>query len=124
MIRKLGEYRWVGIYDVGPEFISIVGWSGLGAPEYPISPTNEGLSGAAIQSRKTVIVGNVRMDSRYLTTFPSTVSEIIVPVMSPGDGKVIGTVSVESNLVDAFSPNDQKMIEQCAEAALPLWLLK
>ena len=23
MIRKLGEYRWVGIYDVGPEFISI-----------------------------------------------------------------------------------------------------
>ena len=64
------------------------------------------------------------MDSRYLTTFPSTVSEIIVPVISPGDGKVIGTVSVESNLVDAFSPSDQKMIEQCAEAALPLWLLK
>jgi putative methionine-R-sulfoxide reductase with GAF domain len=46
-----------------------------------------------------------------------------VPVLSPGDARVIGTVDVESDLANAFSERDQQMIEQCAEAALGLWLL-
>jgi putative methionine-R-sulfoxide reductase with GAF domain len=32
-------------------------------------------------------------------------------------------VDVESERANAFSASDQQMIEQCAEAALPLWLL-
>jgi putative methionine-R-sulfoxide reductase with GAF domain len=71
-----------------------------------------------------MIVGDVRTDPRYLATFGSTLSEIIVPVLSPGGGNVIGTVDVESDKVNAFSTRDQQMIEQCAQAALPLWLLR
>jgi putative methionine-R-sulfoxide reductase with GAF domain len=70
-----------------------------------------------------VVVGDVRNDPRYLTAFGSTLSEIIVPVLSPGDARVIGTVDVESERADAFSERDQQMIEQCAQAALGLWLL-
>jgi len=65
----------------------------------------------------------VRNDPRYLTAFASTVSEIIVPVLAPGGDRVIGTVDVESEQVNAFGPRDQQRIEQCAQAALPLWLL-
>ncbi|MGC2422695.1 MAG: GAF domain-containing protein [Candidatus Acidiferrales bacterium] len=122
LIRKLGEYRWVGVYDVGAELVSIIAWSGPSAPEYPSFPATEGLTGAAIQQKRAVIVGDVRNDPRYLTAFGSTLSEIIVPVLSP-DGRVIGTVDVESERANAFSASDQQMIEQCAEAALPLWLL-
>ena len=43
----------------------------------------------AIQEKKAVIVGDVRTNPRYLTAFGSTLSEIIVPVLSP-DGRVIG----------------------------------
>ncbi len=124
MIRKLGEYRWVGVYDVTADQVSIIAWSGPGAPEYSTFPVSEGLTGAAIEQKRAVIVGDVRNDARYLTAFGSTVSEIIVPVLAPGQERVIGTVDVESEHANAFSARDQQMIEQCAQAALPLWLLR
>ena len=124
LIRKLGDYRWVGIYDVGSENVAIIAWSGDNAPENSSFPLSTGLTGAAVQKKRAVIVGDVRTDPRYLATFGSTLSEIIVPVLSPGGGNVIGTVDVESDKVNAFSTRDQQMIEQCAQAALPLWLLR
>jgi GAF domain-containing protein len=124
MIRKLGDYRWVGIYDVGAETVSAIAWSGAGAPEHPSFAVSQGLTGAAIQEKRAVIVGDVRTDPRYLTAFGSTLSEIVVPVLSPAGGHVIGTVDVESDQLNAFSATDQQMIERCAEAALPLWLLR
>ncbi|HEX4074278.1 MAG TPA: GAF domain-containing protein [Candidatus Acidoferrales bacterium] len=122
LIRKIGDYRWVGVYEVGAEDVSIMGWSGPGAPEHSTFAVTEGLTGAAIAEKKAVVVGDVRKDPRYLTAFGNTVSEIIVPVMSP-DGRVIGTVDVESEKADAFSARDRQTIEQCAEAAKLLWLL-
>ncbi len=123
MIQKLGEYRWVGVYDVGAEKVSILGWSGPGAPEHPTFPVGRGLTGAAIAQKQAVVVGDVRNDPRYLTAFGSTLSEMIVPMLHPGDGRVIGTVDVESERVNAFTARDRDLIEQCARAALPLWLL-
>jgi L-methionine (R)-S-oxide reductase len=122
-IRKLGEYRWVGIYDVGAEEVSILAWSGPAAPELSKFPASKGLTGAAIGEKKTVIVGDVRNDARYLTAFGSTLSEIIVPVLAPGGG-VVGTVDVESEHANAFTDRDGEMIEQCIAAALPLWLIR
>lgn len=124
LVRKLGDYRWVGVYDVDEQNVSILGWSGPGAPAHPTFPIAEGLTGAAIREKKAVIVGDVRSDPRYLTAFGSTQSEIIVPVLAPGSARVMGTVDVESERVNAFSDADQKMIEQCAQAALPLWLIR
>lgn len=124
LIRKLGDYRWVGVYDVGAENVSIIAWSGPSAPENPTFPVAKGLSGAAIQQRKAVVVGDVRNDPRYLTAFANTLSEIIVPVLAPGEERVIGTIDVESEQANAFGHRDQQMIEQCAQAALPLWLLR
>ncbi len=122
-VQKLGGYRWVGVYDVGPETVSVIAWSGPGAPEHPSFPASQGLTGAAIEQKKTVIVGDVIGEPRYLTSLGNTLSEIIVPVLSP-DGRVIGTIDAESERANAFSARDQQMIEQCAEAALPLWLLR
>lgn len=122
-IRKLGEYRWVGIYDVGAEEVSILAWSGPGAPEFSKFPASKGLTGAAIEQKKTVIAGDVRNDARYLTAFGSTLSEIIVPVLSPS-GAVIGTVDVESDRANAFTDRDDEIIRQCVAAALPLWLIR
>jgi putative methionine-R-sulfoxide reductase with GAF domain len=123
-IQKLGQYRWVGVYDVGAESVSIIAWSGPSAPAHPSFPASKGLTGTAIEQKRSVIVGDVRNDPRYLTAFGNTLSEIIVPVLDPSGEHVIGTVDVESERANAFGPQDQRMIEQCAEAALPLWLLR
>ncbi len=122
-IRKLGNYRWVGVYDVSGEEVAILAWSGPGAPEHTKFSVGEGLTGAAIAEKKTVIVGDVRNDARYLTAFGSTLSEIIVPVLSPSGG-VIGTVDVESERANAFTSRDSDMIQQFIGAALPLWLIR
>jgi putative methionine-R-sulfoxide reductase with GAF domain len=123
LVRKLGDYRWVGVYDVGAENVSILAWSGPGAPEYPTFAISQGLTGAAIREKRAIVAGDVRNDPRYLPTFGSTLSEMIVPVLAPGEDRVIGTVDVESERANAFGPRDEQMIEQCAQAALALWLL-
>lgn len=124
LVRKLGDYRWVGVYDVDAETVSIIGWNGPGAPAHPTFPASRGLTGAAIKERKAVNVGDVRSDPRYFPAFSDTISEIIVPVLDPSGERVIGTVAVESERANAFGPSDQRMIEQCAQAALPLWLIR
>jgi putative methionine-R-sulfoxide reductase with GAF domain len=124
LVSKLGAYRWVGIYDVGAESVNILAWYGLEAPAHPSFSANEGLTSVAIQEKRAVICNDVRAEPRYLTTFAGTLSDIIVPVISPGGGHVIGTIEVESDRADAFSSRDREVIEQCAESALPLWLLR
>ena len=121
-IHDIGRYRWVGIYDVGHEVVSILAYDGPGAPAFPQFPVTKGLTAAAIREKKTVIVGDVLTDSRYLTAFGSTRSEMIVPVIDQNTGAVVGTIDVESENPNAFSDRDQIMLERCAEAARPLWI--
>jgi putative methionine-R-sulfoxide reductase with GAF domain len=49
------------------------------------------------------MVGDVSKDPRYPTAFGSTRSEIIVPIVGRAGRKVVGTIDVESENVDAFS---------------------
>ena len=121
LIRNAHDYRWVGIYDVTEQEIGVIGWSGEGAPTVPRFPVTQGLNGAAVASRSTVIVNDVANDPRYLTTFGNTQAEIIVPVIQPDTGKVVGTIDVESAHKDAFGNEDRTLLEACARMILPLW---
>ena len=96
--------------------------SGPDAPEYPTFPLTRGLTGAAIASRKTVNVGNVGADPRYLTTFDSTKSEIIVPVFDTKGRNIVGAIDVESEISNAFSADVQTLLETCSEISRPLWI--
>ena len=82
LIRSAGNYRWVGLYDVDHAggLVRNVTWSGPGAPAHPTFPVSKGLSSAAIAQKQIVNVGEVTADPRYLRTFGTTRSEIIVPV--------------------------------------------
>lgn len=121
-LRQLRTYRWVGIYDVGEAEVRIIAWSGPGAPEYPAFPIQKGLTGQAIQRRGTVLSNDVLSDPHYLTAFSSTQSEIIVPIISRKTGKVVGTVDVESVRKNAFSPEEQALLEAFAKEIRLLWI--
>jgi GAF domain-containing protein len=78
------------------------------------------LGGAAVSTRRSVVVGDVTRDRRYLTTFGTTRSEMVVPVCDC-DGAVTGLIDVESALVDAFGDSDRTALEACARAVGPLF---
>ena len=118
-IRRYGDYRWVGIYDVGRDEIAVVGWDGPAAPTHPRFPRTAGLCGAAVASRRAVVVGDVATDERYLTTHASTRSEIVVPVFA--SGVAVGLIDVESAQPDAFGADDEQLLERCAALISPLW---
>lgn len=119
-IRKAGEYRWVGIYAVGPEEISVIGWSGPAPPAHPRFPKDRGLCGAAAASGRTVVVEDVTKDPRYLKTLDGTRSEMVVPVKR-STGDVVGLIDVESDREDAFTPLDLRLLEGYASVVAGLW---
>ncbi|HZD69956.1 MAG TPA: GAF domain-containing protein [Actinomycetes bacterium] len=121
VIRRAGGYRWVGIYDVSDQLVVNLAWSGPAAPAHPVFPVTQGLTSTAISTRATVLVGDVTADERYLEALGDTRSESIVPVLDPVDGRVIGTLDVESQRRAAFGPADQQALERAAAALLPLW---
>jgi putative methionine-R-sulfoxide reductase with GAF domain len=120
IICRVGSYRWVGLYDVGPVEISVIGWHGPSPPTHPRFPRSQGLNGAAAASGTAVIVQDVSTDTRYLPTIGGTQAEMIVPVKA-SDGRVVGTIDVESERANAFTEADRALLEECGKVLEPLW---
>jgi putative methionine-R-sulfoxide reductase with GAF domain len=89
-------------------------WSGPAAPAYPDFPIDQGLTGAAIRSRSSVVSNNAANDPRHLTNQQSTGSELIVPVLR--EGTVVGTLDIEDPSSNAFDDEDQTLFELLAAA--------
>jgi GAF domain-containing protein len=119
-VREAGNYRWVGLYDVGPAEITAIAWTGSVSPAFPSFPVSQGLNGAAAASGKPVIVQDVSQDPRWLTTFGSTRAEAIFPVLGVG-GTVVGTIDVESDRIGAFGPDDEALLDEAARVLRPFW---
>ena len=123
-IRDSGPYRWVGIYDVDSlrGIVSNIAWCGPAAPAYPVFPITKGLTSRAISGKETINVGNVASDPNYLTALETTRSEIIVPVLGAARDRVIGTIDVESERVNAFDSDAQALLEECARLLENFWI--
>jgi GAF domain-containing protein len=119
-IKAARAYRWVGLYDVTPEEVVAIAWTASDPPAYPRFSVTKGLSGAAVATRKPAVVQDVTTDSRDLTAFGSTRAEAIFPVAV--NGRIVGTMDVESDRVNAFGPEDEEFLKTCAVILTPLWL--
>jgi GAF domain-containing protein len=124
-IREDGNYRWVGLYDVdyAAGMVANIAWSGPDAPAFPTFPITKGLTSRAIATKKTVNVGDVLSETSYLTALDSTRSEIVVPVLD-GGGNVVGTIDVESAMVNAFDSLSQQRLEEVARRFASFWLAR
>jgi len=110
------KYNWVGFYmlepGANPPVLVLGHYRGAMTPHVRIS-LNQGICGAAASSGKTVIVDDVRKDSRYLACSLETKSEIVVPVFA--HGKVAGELDIDSHFPAAFTDEDRELIEYCAQ---------
>jgi GAF domain-containing protein len=107
------------LYDVIADEIAVIAWEGPEPPTYPRFPVSKGLNGAAVASKRAVIVRDVANDPRYLTTIGGTRGEMIYPVLR--SATVVGTIDVESEKLNAFSGEDESLLAACAPALHWLW---
>jgi PAS domain S-box-containing protein/putative nucleotidyltransferase with HDIG domain len=84
-----------------------------------ITKSGEGLSGWVVQHGTTVRSGNLSQDSRYREIEPGLRSGLYVP-MKIGS-QIMGVISIESELPDAFTEADERLIRTlAAQAAITL----
>jgi hypothetical protein len=97
IIRRSGNYRWVGLYDVD-HAAGMEAMSSSADLECRVSHLyyHEGPH-RRCDWKRTINVGDVAADPRYLTTFGSTRSEIIVPIFDAAREKVIGRSTLNPN---------------------------
>jgi len=111
---RVEHYSWVGLYLVEGDDLVLGPWKGPQATEHVRIPVGQGVCGAAAASGETEVVDDVNADPRYLACFPSTRSEIVVPIAR--DGHVVGEIDIDSDRPAAFGDVDRELLERVAES--------
>lgn len=75
----------------------------------------QGITGWVARTGKPARVGDVTQDARYVMLQPDIRSELAVPLEVRGE--VRGVINVDSDRVNAFSPDDQELFEELAVQA-------
>jgi GAF domain-containing protein len=114
---RFEHYSWVGIYLVEEDDLVLGPWNGPEATDHVRIPIGQGVCGAAAASGQTEVVDDVNADERYLSCFPSTRSEIVVPIVY--EGKVVGEIDIDSDRPAAFGDDDRALLERVAVLISP-----
>ncbi len=69
---------------------------------------SEGLCGAAVRSKKPILVADVRKDTRYVSLVPETCSELVIPLLHKD--RVVGVFDVESPELGRFTERHVKVL--------------
>lgn len=75
----------------------------------------EGITGWVAREGRSVRLGDVRSDPRYVEASPDVRSELAVPLRSSGE--IIGVLNVDSSRTDAFEERHQSLLEALADLA-------
>ena len=116
LLRERMKYNWVGFYmlepGTQPPALVLETFVGAMTPHTRI-PLHQGICGAAASSGKTIVVDDVTKDSRYLACSLETKSEIVVPIFAKK--QVAGELDIDSHFAAAFGPDDEALVQYCAE---------
>jgi L-methionine (R)-S-oxide reductase len=114
--EQMLNYNWVGLYmleaGANPPVLVLGHYRGAVTPHTRI-PLNQGICGAAASSGKTVVVDDVKQDTRYLACSLETKSEIVVPIFV--NGAVVGELDIDSHFPAAFGAEGRALVEYIAQ---------
>ncbi len=113
LFKEFEKYSWVGIYLIKGNDLVLGPWKGAQATEHTRIPLGRGVCGAAATSGKTEVVDDVSKDSRYLSCFLSTRSEIVVPIRK--GQRILGEIDIDSDKPAAFDEHDVVFLEKVAD---------
>jgi GAF domain-containing protein len=112
--QRLPHYDWVGFYMLDPNdpgTLALGPFVGEPTPHVRI-PVHQGICGAAVAARSTIVVDDVNADPRYLSCSIKTRSEIVVPIFS--QEQVVGELDIDSHTPAAFTNADRAFLEEAA----------
>ena len=112
--QRLPNYDWVGFYMLDPNdpgTLVLGPFVGEPTPHVRI-PVHQGICGAAVAARSTIVVDDVNADPRYLSCSIKTRSEIVVPIFSRE--RVVGELDIDSHTPAAFTNADRAFLEEVA----------
>ena len=109
---RFDHYTWVGLYLIEGDELVLGPWKGPQATEHVRIPVGHGICGATAASGRTEVVDDVSADARYLACFPSTRSEIVVPIAY--EKRVVGEIDIDSDEPTAFGEADRAFLERVA----------
>jgi GAF domain-containing protein len=112
--QRLPHYDWVGFYMLDPNdpgTLVLGPFVGEPTPHVRI-PIHQGICGAAVAARSTIVVDDVNSDPRYLSCSIKTRSEIVVPIFV--QEKVVGELDIDSHTPAAFKDADKAFLEEAA----------
>ncbi|GLO75874.1 GAF domain-containing protein [Phaeobacter italicus] len=108
------RFNWTGFYRVvAPELLKIGPYQGgHGCLQIPFS---RGVCGAAARTGEVQLVPDVDAFPGHIACASSTRSELVLPVVN-GAGKVIAVFDLDSDLPDAFTPEDADALTEILKA--------
>jgi PAS domain S-box-containing protein len=122
LIHESFGYRYVSILLIDPvtEMLSLRAGAGFNvdpARGIFLKVGEDGICGYVAASGEYLLIGDIRLDSRYfpINELPDSLSELTVPVSVKGE--VIGVLDVQSDKVNAFDEQDVYIIKIMADQA-------
>jgi GAF domain-containing protein len=113
LYQRFEHYSWVGIYVVEGDELVLSAWAGEEETEHTTIKVGEGICGLAAATGRTEVVPDVSEREEFIACFPTTKSEIVVPI--PGPEGVQGEIDIDSDWLDAFDERDRAFLEDVAE---------
>jgi GAF domain-containing protein len=110
--ERIPHYNWVGIYIVEGNDLVLRTYSGPKETEHTRIKIGDGICGLAAKEQFTVVVPDVSKESKYISCFPETKSEIVVPIFKGRE--VIGEIDIDSDFLNPFVNEDRHFLEEIA----------
>jgi GAF domain-containing protein len=114
LVREAGPpYTSVYLYMLHGEELVLESWSGR-ETEHDRIPVGKGVCGTAVATGQDQNVGDVRGRENYIACNLFTRSELVVLIRR--GGRILGQIDVDSDVIDPFTPEEERAVRQVAEA--------
>lgn len=117
---NIDYYDWVGFYfRNGEKKELILGPYAGEATDHTVIPFGKGICGQVAVSNKNFVVPDVTAQDNYIACSMTVKSEIVVPLFV--NGKNIGQIDIDSEVLDAFTERDERFLEFVNEEVAKLF---
>ena len=108
--QNIDYYIWVGFYFANHETQTLHLGPYVGAPtDHTVIPFGKGICGQVAVSNQNFVVPDVAAQDNYIACSFTVKSEIVVPLFV--NGKNIGQIDIDSNVLDPFTAADERFLE-------------
>jgi GAF domain-containing protein len=120
LAANIDYYTWVGFYFANHETQTLHLGPYVGAPtDHTVIPFGKGICGQVAVSNENFVVPDVQAQDNYIACSFTVKSEIVVPLFV--NGKNIGQIDIDSNVLDPFTKADETFLEFVNEEIAKLY---